>query len=132
MNLPRTHLIMPERIFNLFLEIKDGMIFELGAVFHKMDGSDEVKLAFLQRQVQSDLQVARRYPIPKRYWVIDGENLHKTSALNYDTYIALSQEGKHLEVFEEIFEDMHAPADPLVVITPIVDGSPKVDIEERF
>jgi len=123
---------MPERIFNLFLEIKDHMIYELGAACHELDGSDEVKLSFLQRQVQSDSQNAKRYPIPERYQIIDQATKHRTSALNYDTYILLSEAGKHLEVFEDIFEDLHAPADPLVVITPIVDGSPRVDALERF
>jgi|ERR1041385_4772057 hypothetical protein len=123
---------MRERIFNLFLEIKDDMIFELGAIRHEKEGKDEAKLAFLQQEIRNDLRTAKRYPIPKRYWIIDTITGHSTSALRYETYIKLSQLGRHLEVFEEVFEDLKSPPNPLVAITPIVDGNPRIDVVAQF
>lgn len=43
---------MKELIFNLFLFIEDGNIYELGAVVHYKDGTDPDKISFLQAQVE--------------------------------------------------------------------------------
>lgn len=123
---------MTERIFNLFLEIKDKMIYELGAACHDIDGDDQAKLRFLQEAVRADLERATRYPIPDRYQVIDPTTQHRASMLSYESYIKLAQRQKHLEVFAEVFQELNSPDEPLVCITPIVDGVPKIEVVERF
>ena len=123
---------MAERIFNLFLEVKEQTIYELGAVCHNAGGSDQTKLAFLQRNVLADLPRAKRYPIPERYRIVDRETGHHASSMSYESYLTLSELGKHLEVFEEIFADLKGPANPLMCITPIIDGKPQIDVVERL
>lgn len=118
---------MKEQIFNLFLEIEGDVILELSAVSHRMKGTDEQKLKFLQRNVLADLKNAKKYPVPERYRQLDVESGHSASGLKYSSYLLLAQQGRHLEVFEEIFEAMEGPADPLYCVTPIVDGEPKIE-----
>lgn len=102
---------MREPTFNLFLYVKMPSVTELGAVVHDLDGSDHEKISALQLLVDSDYQIARRYK-PSR-------------PLSWQDYESLMRLGRELEVFEEIFRDNNAPSQPLVAITPIVDGKPQ-------
>src|SRR5687767_7289485 len=97
---------MKEQIFNLFLEIEGDVILELSAVSHRVKGTDEQKLTFLQRNVLADHKNAKKYPVPERYRQVDIETGHSASGLKYSSYLLLSQRGQHLELFEEIFQDM--------------------------
>ena len=119
---------MKERVFNLFLEILDTTIFELGVVAHDVEGTDAEKMAFLQTAVHDDHPRAKRYPVPNRYLTIDPANGHQASALRYSSYVVLAEIDQHLGVFEEIFEDFQATASPLCCITPVVNGELETQI----
>lgn len=118
---------MTERIFNLFLFTQNDIINELGAVVHEKVGTDEEKLTFLQQQVSIDSEKARHFPVPRRYLIQDPDTNEWKSALHYENFRTLTQMGREFEVFREIFQALNIPSIPLVCMTPIVEGKPRVD-----
>ena len=123
---------MTERIFNLYLFIQSGLtasgiIQELGARVHERSGTDSDKIAFLQKQAAADLAQVQRFPVPAQYVLVAVNSAATQAGLDYRGYEKLVQGGRHLEVFEEVFQALGAPADPLICITPVVDG--KIQIE---
>ena len=119
---------MTERIFNLYLFIQSGLtpsgiIRELGVWVHERSGTDSDKIAFLQTQAAADLAEAQRFPVPAQYVLVAINSAETQAGLDYRGYEKLVQGGRHLEVFEEVFQAIHAPADPLICITPVVDGN---------
>ncbi len=122
---------MTERIFNLYLFIQSGLtasgiIQELGARMHERSGTDADKIAFLQKQAAEDLAEVQRFPVPARYVLVAINSAATQAGLDYRGYEKLVQGGRHLEVFEEVFQAMDAPADPLICITPVVDGNIRI------
>jgi hypothetical protein len=112
-----------ERIFNLFLFMdSDGIIYELGGVAHDADGTDEEKLDRLKRWADSDCEASRRYPIPSRYLLVTDLGQPPLPRLRYETYDRMYKLGRYLEIFEEVFADQGAPREPLVCVTPVIDG----------
>ncbi len=120
-----------EKTFNLFLFVDGDVIGQLGACRHDLEGSDQQKLSFLQARVEADLAAATRFSLPDNYKLVlpDGTT---TSGLRYQSYLQLSQMGKHIELFEEIFVHFEAPDNPLMCITPVVDGKLGFDAVTRF
>lgn len=119
---------MSEKIFNLFLFIKDSIIYELGASVHELEGTDQYKLEFLQSQALSDFSTAMRFPLPQhilRKFKI-GQDLIIAN-LRYDEYEFLVEFDLYLQIFEEIFEFYSSPSSPLFCITPIVENEPRID-----
>ena len=100
---------MTERIFNLYLFIQSGLtqsgiIWELGSRVYERSGTDSDKITFLQKQAEVDLAEAQRFPVPAQY-VLVAINSDKTqTGLDYRGYEKLVQAGRHLEVFEEVFQ----------------------------
>ncbi len=117
-----------EKIFNLFVFVNSGMIQEIGAVSHMIKGSDGRKMKYLQSQVISDFRSAKHYPVPNRYISLSSENKGVNGQLSYNSFHILMAHGRQLELFEEVFVDMGAPANPLYCITPIVDDQPYIEI----
>jgi hypothetical protein len=123
---------MKERVFNLFLFCTDDIIRQLGAICHEISGSDEEKLAFLQSRVSTDFPTAKRYPVPDRYVLVLPGSPGRPGLLRYQTFRELASVGKQIELFEEIFEDQGAPRNPMMCVTPIVDGQPRIESFERW
>lgn len=114
---------MKEQVFNLFYFAKAGFIEELGVVAHELRGTDEEKGALLQSLVETDYKNCQRFHVTRR------KNLSGTERpMSVESYMALTRLGRHLELFEEIFAYFDAGANPMCCITPIVDGTPEVDI----
>lgn len=119
-----------ETIYNLFLFVEDGIITGLGVTSRESGGSDTEKLALLQRNARDDIGTVRRFPIPSRFkvrGVADGKERIVSGLLTYERYRKLVEASEHLDVFEELFKAIGAPPDPLLCITPVVDGVPRVD-----
>jgi hypothetical protein len=68
-------------------------------VAYDLEGKDEEKLVFLQKAVRDDSARAKRCPVPSRYLTIDATIGHHTAALSYSFCLALSEMGRHLEMF---------------------------------
>lgn len=122
---------MNERLFNLFVFVDDGIIRELGAATHDRAGTDQEKLKFLQAQVSTDFSATRRFPVPSRYILVK-PGAADDAGLQYRAFQALTQSGRHLEVFEEVFAALEGPDNPLFCITPVVNGEPKADDMARL
>lgn len=103
---------MRERIYNLFFYVENAVITSLGIVVHETGGTDDEKISFLQSVVNTDFKSAERYSLRK--------------PLPWAEYQAMERLGQNLELFEEAFEKKNAPQQPLTVLTPIVDGSPRI------
>ena len=127
---------MRETVYNLFVLISDdGLVRSLGAVAHELGGSDESKLRTLQAAVEEDIPAAQMFPVPTRFvTVVDrgGAINSIEGAISFAHYGTLLRDGAHLDLFEELLRAVDAPPDPLVCITPVVDGVPVIDGVTRF
>jgi len=102
-----------ETAYSLFIYVEGGKINQLGVVAHDLSGTDDEKLAYLTGHVESDHKTAKRYA-PRL-------------PISWAQYQARSRLGRHLELFEQIFQEVGAAGEPLLAITPIVDGAPRID-----
>ena len=121
---------MRETVFNLYVILEEGFICSLGVTAHECSGSDSEKLRFLQKNVRGDYEATRTFPVPPRYeTALAGSDVPVKVAgtISFEKYMRLSSDGKQLDIFEEVFSAIGAPPDPLVCITPVVDGVPRAD-----
>ncbi len=123
---------MTEKTFNLFIFVKNDIIYELGVVVHEQEGTDQEKLAFLQSQAMTDLKKAIRFLIPNRYLIEDEATGKTINALKYEKFRTLTQMNLHTQVFEEIFQSFNASQTPLFCLTPVIDGELKIDATQEF
>ncbi|WP_406698248.1 hypothetical protein V5E97_05265 [Singulisphaera sp. Ch08] len=119
-----------ENIFNPFLFVEGELITKLGGLCHEKGGTVREKIAFLQANLTRDLLNATEFPIPESYTLVTPSGTE--TGLRYEGYLKLSELGRHLKVFEEVFEHFDGSEDPLSCITPIVDGKPKIEIIAKF
>jgi hypothetical protein len=126
-----------EKIANLFLFVNDGMISEVGVVWHDRDGTDEEKLFFLQAAVDSDFQKSTRHRLPKSYVIVQGssDDTH-LGAFTYDSLMLLRQsDQEQWNIFLENVVWCHydfVPATPLMCVTPIVNGKIAIECEQDY
>ncbi len=109
---------MKERGYNLFLYGDISTIKELGVAVHDLDGTDQEMLSALKNLVGSDYRTATHYKMKR--------------LITWEYYGGLSRLGRELEVFEEVFQDINAPKQPLVVITPIVNEKPHFEVSMKL
>jgi hypothetical protein len=103
-----------ERIFNIFIYFDRGVARDYGVRHHRVDGSYEEKIAYLRAHVDADHPIARRFPLSRNFTPAE--------------WLAAQRLGDVLGYFEDAFIELRAPASPIIVLTPIVDGEVKVDI----
>lgn len=120
---------MKERIFNLYYLVEAGIIRGRAMVEHETDGTDDEKLNYLQMLCTLDYGRAKRYPVPSGWVYIDARG-RKSPGMSWDTYQEkLSPIYGDIRWFEDIFQEVGAPSEPLVLITPVVDGAVRIDGE---
>lgn len=116
---------MKEIIFNLFLIVEDNIIYELGAVSHDIEGTDEEKINFLKSSVEVDSKEIIRFKLSENFKLKIGEKEYY--ALNYDRYIEMIHNGTFLIVFENIFQHFRSSPTPFICITVISGGQIQID-----
>jgi hypothetical protein len=104
---------MKEIILNIYLVINDGLITEFRAAKYEVSGSDEEKITFLKSKAEFDFHQAEVFDVP-----ID-KNGQKMS---YKKFYKLEKQGFQFQLFEHIFDYFNAPENPLVCVTPVLDG----------
>lgn len=104
---------MEETILNIYLIIDDELVTGFKAKAYKQVGDDDEKIVFLKKNAKSDFETAYYFDSP-----IDKRGKH----MPYNRFAKLEKQGMHYQLFEEIFQKFDIPDNPLVCVTPIVDG----------
>jgi hypothetical protein len=90
------------------------VIDEVRFVLHHLEGANEDQLSILKANVDSDYKIADSYRV--------------RAGLAWAKYHAMERTSRHLELFEQLFRDVGAPADPVFVLTAAVEGAPRIDL----
>jgi hypothetical protein len=104
---------MKETILNIYLVINDGIISEIRAKSYQISGNDEYKINFLKSNALSDFEKSDIFESP-----IDKNGLK----MSYKKFYKLEKQGLQFALFENIFKYFNVPDNPLVCLTPVVDG----------
>lgn len=102
-----------ERIFNLFIYFNDGTATKAGVRFHKVWGTDEEKMLFLQTHVPVDHPKAKLFELSRSF-----------TPEQWQSQLRL---GGALGHFEAVLKEMRAPLKPIFGLTAIVNGVPEID-----
>lgn len=104
---------MKEIILNIYLMINKGLVEEFRAMAYEREGGDDNKIAFLKSRAREDFTNAYKFDAPrdKHGKFMPYKRLHK-----------FEKRGMHFQLFEEIFSSFDVPEQPLICVTPIVDG----------
>jgi len=104
---------MNEIILNIYLIINKGIVEEFRAIGYEMEGGDDNKIKFLKSKAVEDF--------PKAYHFNAASN-SRGKFMPYNKFYKLEKKGRHFELFEEIFTNLKVPQNPLICVTPVVDG----------
>lgn len=104
---------MRETILNIYLVINQGMVVEFKAFSYKIEGGDDYKIDFLKKNAAADY--------PKAYH-FDAPTDKHGRFMPYHKFAKLEHRGRQFELFEEIFSSFDVPQNPLICVTPVVDG----------
>ncbi len=104
---------MNEIILNIYLIINDGKVVEFRAIAYEYEGGDDNKIKYLKSRVEEDYHKAYRFDAPR--------DKHG-NFMPYRKFARLEERGRQFELFEEIFSRFDVPQNPLICVTPVVDG----------
>ena len=104
---------MNEIILNIYLVINNNLVEAFKVVSYEMEGSDDRKIEFLKSRAREYYEKAVVFDSP-----IDKEE----KFMNYNKFYKLEKRGMHFQLFEEIFQKYGVPENPLVCVTPVVNG----------
>ncbi len=107
---------MNETILNIFLEIKNGFVVGFKAKSYLSDDGDQQKIDLLKEKAKVDFTNSFHFDAPQNK---NGEYM------KYSSFAKLESRGMHFQLFEEIFLKFGVPENPLVCVTPVVDGKVK-------
>lgn len=102
-----------EIILNIYLIIDNGFVTSFKCISYDIDGTDESKIEFLKSNAKEDYSKAMIFDAPKN---------KKNEFMSYKNFHKLEKSGMQYKLFEEIFEKSKAPQNPIVCVTPVVDG----------
>lgn len=104
---------MNEIILNIYLIINNGLVQEFRVVSYEMEGGDDRKIEFLKSNAQADF--------PKSI-VFDSPSDKDGKFMSYAKFHKLEKRGMHFQLFEDIFQKFGVSENPLICVTPVVDG----------
>jgi hypothetical protein len=104
---------MKETILNIYLIIEKNNVVGFRAISYSEEGDDEDKIQFLKSRVREDFDKAEDFPAPVN-------RLGKF--MSYNKFYKLEKQGMHFQLFENIFQTYDVPENPLICVTPVVDG----------
>lgn len=102
-----------ETILNIYLIIDDNYVVAFKAKGYERDGDDKSKIQFLKESAREDFKSAYVFEAPKN---------NKGNFMKYSQFSKLEKQGMQYNLFEEIFEKFNAPSQPIVCVTPVVNG----------
>jgi len=104
---------MNEIILNIYLIINSDIIESFKVVSYEMEGGDERKIEFLKSCAKEDFNKAVHFDAPAN------EN---GKFMSYKQFYKLEKRGLQFRLFEEIFQRCGVPENPIVCVTPVVNG----------
>lgn len=104
---------MNEVILNIYLIINNGYVEEFRAVAYEMEGGDDNKIKFLKSKAAQDFNNSYHFNAPAN---------RMGRFMKYNKFARLEEKGRQFELFEEIFSNFDVPENPLICVTPVVDG----------
>lgn len=104
---------MNETILNIYLVINNGLVEEFRALGYEMEGGDDRKIKFLKSHAKEDFEKAYKFDAPTD---------KKGKFMTYNRFHKLEKRGMHFQLFEEIFSNFDVAENPLICVTPVVDG----------
>jgi hypothetical protein len=104
---------MNEIVLNIYLIINEGKVVEFRAVAYEREGGDDNKIKFLKSKTVEDFEKAYHFNAPSD---------RNGNFMPYRKFSRLESRGKQFELFEEIFQNFNVPENPLICVTPVVDG----------
>ena len=104
---------MNEIILNIYLIINEDCVVEFRAIAYEMEGGDETKIKFLKSKARDDFDKAYRFDAPVN---------SRGKFMPYRKFSKLEKRGRQFELFEEIFSSFNVPQNPLICVTPVLDG----------
>jgi len=104
---------MNEIILNIYLIINNEFVEGFRAVGYEREGGDDNKIKFLKSRVIEDFKSAYKFDAPAN---ADGK------FMKYKKFEKLEKRGMQFQLFEKIFSHFSVPQNPLVCVTPVVDG----------
>lgn len=104
---------MNEIILNIYLIIENDYVVEFRAAAYEIEGGDDNKIKFLKTKAVEDFPNAYHFDAPKN---------KNEEFMKYKKFARLEDKGRQFELFEEIFQKFKVPQNPLICVTPVVDG----------
>jgi len=104
---------MNEIILNIYLIINNGLVEEFRVVSYEMEGGDDRKIEFLKSHSKEDFPRAINFDSPSD---------EKGKFMSYAKFHKLEKRGMHFQLFEDIFQKFGVAENPLICVTPVVDG----------
>ena len=104
---------MLEIILNIYLIIENGFVTAFKVKSYQMEGGDDSKIDFLKSRAREDYISAYNFDAPR--------NKHG-EFMKYYKFAKLEKQGMHFQLFEEIFSSFDVAENPLICVTPVVDG----------
>ncbi|HEX2868483.1 MAG TPA: hypothetical protein VHO03_15680 [Ignavibacteriales bacterium] len=104
---------MLEIILNIYLIINNGFVVAFKAKGYEMEGGDNNKIDFLKRKAREDFEHAYHFDAPQN---------KRGEYMKYNKFARLEQQGMQYQLFEEIFQSFKLPEQPLICVTPVVNG----------
>ncbi|MEJ5351229.1 MAG: hypothetical protein WHS65_06530 [Melioribacteraceae bacterium] len=104
---------MLETILNIYIVIENDFVVAFRAKAYDVEGSDELKIKFLKENAEKDFENAYYFDAPKN---------KRGEFMPYRKFSKLESQGMQYQLFEEIFEKFNVPQNPLICVTPVVNG----------
>ncbi len=104
---------MNEVILNIYLIINNGIVEAFRAVAYEIEGGDDNKIKFLKSKVEEDYS---------KSFLFDAPTNRRGKFMKYPKFAKLEKQGMQYQLFEEIFARFEVPQNPLICVTPVVDG----------
>jgi len=118
-----------ELIFNLYVYSNLDLITEVGGVTHFIKGNEDEKIKYLQENVFIDFESAKKFKLPANFKIQINDTIR--TGIDYNSYRNLCKEGHGLTIFETLFVNYNASQNPLVVVTPVINGQIKIEGIEK-
>ena len=104
---------MLETILNIYLIIEKDFVVAFKAKAYDMEGSETTKIQFLKDCAKEDFNNSYSFEVPVNKW---------GKFMKYSKFAKLENQGMHFQLFENIFASFDVPQNPLICVTPVVDG----------